>query len=81
MKNTLLYQKISEETAQKRIELRGGRSIKVPTLIKAEKKSVYIPPNLEHGNHVLFHIDSFDELVQTFYGTNALFTKCRSEFI
>ena len=33
---------------------------------------MYIPPNLKRGVRVSFHIDNFDEQVQTFDGKNTV---------
>ena len=35
-----------------------------------EEQGVYVPPNMKRGVRVSFHIDNFDELVQTFDGKN-----------
>ena len=37
-----------------------------------EKEGVYIPPNMKRGNRVSFHIDNFDEQVETFDGKNTV---------
>ena len=38
----------------------------------AEKDGVYIPPNMERGVRVSFHIDNFDEQVLSFDGKNTV---------
>ena len=37
-----------------------------------EKEGVYIPPNMKRGKRVSFHIDNFDEQVETFDGKNTV---------
>ena len=37
-----------------------------------QKEGVYVPPNLKRGFRVSFHIDNFDEQVETFDGKNTV---------
>lgn len=37
-----------------------------------QKEGVYIPPNMERGVRLSFHIDNFDEQVETFDGKNTV---------
>ena len=37
-----------------------------------QKEGVYVPPNMKRGVRVSFHIDNFDELVETFDGKNTV---------
>ena len=37
-----------------------------------EKEGVYVPPNMKRGVRLSFHIDNFDEQVETFDGKNTV---------
>ena len=37
-----------------------------------EKQGLYVPPNMKRGVRISFHIDNFDELVETFDGKNTV---------
>ena len=37
-----------------------------------KKEGVYIPPNLQRGTRISFHIDNFDEQTLTFDGKNTV---------
>ena len=60
------------------LSLTPRASLEIETMIAnamrkiVEKEGVYVPPNMKRGVRLSFHIDNFDEQVETFDGKNTV---------